>query len=107
MPNKLFVGNLPYSTTAESLKTCFAACGTVLSATVVTDRFSGRSRGFGFVEMSTEAEVQEAITSLNGKLLMGRSIKVNAANPSPARTGASRGGSPWATQSPQPFRAGR
>src|SRR2546426_835532 len=66
MASKLYVGGLSYATTSESLREYFAQCGTVESAAVVTDRFSGESRGFGFVEMSTEAEAQDAIKRLDG-----------------------------------------
>ena len=90
MASKLFVGGLSYSTTSESLRDYFAQCGTVESATVVTDRFSGRSRGFGFVEMSTEAEAQAAIAKLNGQSLDGRPLTVNIANPQASRSGDSR-----------------
>ena len=80
MASKLFVGGLPYSTTSEDLREEFARCGTVTSATVITDRDSGQSRGFGFVEMSTEAEVQAAIAKLNGQPYQGRRLTVNVAN---------------------------
>jgi RNA recognition motif-containing protein len=91
MASKLFVGGLPYSTTSEDLREHFAACGTVVSATVITDRFSGQSRGFGFVEMSTEAEAQAAIAKLGGQPLGGRRLTVNVANPPTAGSGGSRG----------------
>jgi RNA recognition motif-containing protein len=87
MASKLFVGGLPYSTTSEDLREAFAKCGTVLSASVITDRLSGQSRGFGFVEMSTEAEAQAAIAKLNGQPFGGRRLTVNIANPQGERSG--------------------
>jgi RNA recognition motif-containing protein len=80
MASKLFVGGLPYSTTSEDLRAHFAPIGTVVSATVITDRYSGQSRGFGFVEMSTEVEAQAAIAKLNGQAYQGRRLTVNVAN---------------------------
>ena len=87
MASKLYVGGLSYSTTSESLREYFAQCGTVESATVITDRFSGQSRGFGFVEMATEAEAQAAIAKLNDQPFEGRRLTVNVANPQAARSG--------------------
>ncbi|HLF48888.1 MAG TPA: RNA-binding protein [Methylomirabilota bacterium] len=81
MAAKLYVGGLSYSTTSETLREYFAQCGTVESASVVTDKFSGQSRGFGFVEMSTAEEAQRAIAELNGKDLDGRKLTVNVSNP--------------------------
>lgn len=78
---KLFVGNLPYSATQESLAEFFAAAGTVESVNIVTDKMSGRSRGFGFVEMSSEDEAKKAIDELNGKELDGRALIVAEARP--------------------------
>ena len=92
MASKLYVGGLSYSTTSESLRDYFAQCGEVVSAAVITDRFSGRSRGFGFVEMSTEAEAQAAIAKLNGQSFEGRQLKVNKANPPAERVGGGRSG---------------
>jgi len=83
MGKKLFIGNLPYSVTNESLKEFFQAAGNVESARVITDRDSGRSKGFGFVEMSSEAEAQNAIQTLNGKECNGRPISVAEARPKP------------------------
>jgi RNA recognition motif-containing protein len=79
MASKLYVGGLSFSTTSESLREYFAQCGTVESATVITDRMSGQSRGFGFVEMSTAAEAQEAISKLNDQPFEGRRLTVNIA----------------------------
>ena len=91
MASKLYVGGLSYSTTSETLREYFAQCGTVESASVITDKFSGQSRGFGFVEMSTAEEAQRAISDLNGKDLDGRKLTVNLSNPRPAG-GAGGGG---------------
>lgn len=81
MENKLYVGSLSYDTTEDSLKEFFSAAGTVSSATIIIDKMSGRSKGFGFVEMSSEDEVQKAIETLNGKELDGRTIVVDKAKP--------------------------
>jgi cold-inducible RNA-binding protein len=78
---KLFVGSLAWATTDESLQAHFAACGTVASAKVITDRDSGRSKGFGFVEMEDDKEADAAIEKLNGSELDGRTIAVNEARP--------------------------
>jgi len=90
MGSKLFVGNLPYQTTSEDLQALFAEIGTCESATVVSDRETGRSRGFGFVEMGSPDEAQRAIENLNGRDMGGREIKVDMANERPPRDG--RGG---------------
>src|SRR5262249_60914091 len=97
MAVKLYVGGLSYSTTSEALREHFTQCGTVESATVITDRYSGQSRGFGFVEMATNEEAQKAVSMLNGQRLDGRTIKVELANPQGAarrraRRGAGRAG---------------
>ncbi|HHD92535.1 MAG TPA: RNA-binding protein [Candidatus Portnoybacteria bacterium] len=81
MGNKLYVGNLSYDTTDEGLKELFSTVGTVVSATIITDKFSGRSKGFGFVEMSSSEEAQKAKDELNGKDLDGRNINVDEAKP--------------------------
>lgn len=81
MAKRLFVGSLPYETTNQQLEELFAQAGTVVSANVIIDRYSGRGKGFGFVEMSTEEEAQKAIQTLNGYNLNGRSIVVNEARP--------------------------
>jgi RNA recognition motif-containing protein len=80
MAFKLYVGGLPFSTTSEELRGHFGRSGNVLSADVVTDRFSGQSRGFGFVEMSTEAEAKAAITMFDGQPFGGRRLKVEMAS---------------------------
>jgi len=76
-----FVGNLPYSTTDDDLKSNFAAFGDVVSATVIMDKFSGRSKGFGFVEMSSDSDADKAIEDMNGKDFGGRALVVNEARP--------------------------
>jgi RNA recognition motif-containing protein len=81
MSNKLYVGGLPYETTEDALKDLFAEAGTVTSATIIVDKISGRSKGFGFVEMSSEEEAQKAIDTLNGKEFGGRTIVVDEAKP--------------------------
>lgn len=81
MNKKLYVGNLPYSTTDDSLKEIFSEVGAVESAVVITDRQSGRSKGFGFVEMSSESEAQTAIETLDGRDIEGRNLKVSEAHP--------------------------
>lgn len=81
MSNKLFVGSLPYAVTEDQLKELFSGAGSVASARVITDRATGRSKGFGFVEMSTEEEAQRAIEMFNGKDMDGRTIVVNEARP--------------------------
>jgi len=87
MAVKLYVGGLSYSTTSEALREHFAQCGTVESATVITDRYSGQSRGFGFVEMASNEDAQKAVSMLNGQRLDGRTIKVELANPQGAGGG--------------------
>ena len=81
MGKKLYVGSLSYDTTDASLKEAFSQAGTVESATVITDKMSGRSRGFGFVEMATDEEAQKAIETLNGQEVDGRKVTANEARP--------------------------
>jgi len=81
MTNKVYVGNLSFDTTEDTLKELFAQAGTVSSASVVMDKFSGRSKGFAFVEMSSEEEAKKAIEMLNGKEVDGRNIVVDEAKP--------------------------
>ena len=81
MAKKLYVGGLPYSTTEEALKEAFSQAGAVETATIMVDKFSGRSRGFGFVEMVTDEDAQKAIEMFNGKDFEGRNIVVNEARP--------------------------
>jgi cold-inducible RNA-binding protein len=92
MSMKLYVGNLSFQTSSEDLQQLFAQAGTVESASVVEDRETGRSRGFGFVEMSTNEEGQAAIQQFNGKEVNGRSLNVNEARPREDRGGGNRGG---------------
>ena len=92
MANKLFVGSLAWGTTDDSLKEFFEQAGTVVSAKVITDRDSGRSKGFGFVEMATDEEAAKAVADLNGKDLDGRAINVNEARPQEPRENRSGGG---------------
>lgn len=91
MGKKLYVGNLPFSANDSALSDAFAACGTVTSAKIITDRDTGRSKGFGFVEMSTEAEAQNAIAKFNGADWDGRPMTVNEAKPMAPREGGGRG----------------
>jgi RNA recognition motif-containing protein len=92
MGKKLYVGNLPFSATDQILADTFAQCGTVESAKIITDRDTGRSKGFGFVEMSTEAEAAEAINKLNGVDYDGRAMTVNEAKPMAPRENRGGGG---------------
>ena len=92
MSTKLYVGNLSFRTTSDELREAFSQAGTVESASVVEDRDTGRSRGFGFVEMATPEEAQAAIAQLNGKELGGRNLTVNEAKPKTDRGGGGRGG---------------
>lgn len=89
---KLYVGSLPYSTSDRDLEDLFAEFGTVASAQVITDRMTGRSRGFGFVEMSTSEEAEQAAQNLNGTQLEGRSLVVNEARQRESSGGGHRGG---------------
>ena len=92
MGKKIYVGNLPFSATNESLSEMFASFGNVDSSKIVTDRDTGRSKGFGFVEMSDSAEADAAIEKLNGADFGGRSLTVNEARPMEPRTGGFGGG---------------
>lgn len=97
MAKKLYVGGLSYSTTEDGLKDAFTQAGTVDSAIIIIDKMSGRSKGFGFVEMATDEEASKAIEMFNGKELDGRTLTVNEARPMenrpPRRGGFNRGGS--------------
>jgi len=103
MNEKLYVGGLPYATTEDQLQELFAVHGTVVSARVITDKFTGRSRGFGFVEMSSGEEAEQAIEALNGSDLGGRKLTVSEARPQERRSGfgggdrggGSGGGNRW------------
>ncbi|HJQ14649.1 MAG TPA: RNA-binding protein [Anaerolineales bacterium] len=92
MEAKLYVGNLPYNTVDADLQTLFSQAGTVKSAQVIRDRASGRSKGFGFVEMSSSEEAQSAITMFHGKDYSGRPLTVNLARPREDRPGGGGGG---------------
>lgn len=93
MPSKLYVGNLAYAVSNGDLKELFSQVGQVQSATVITDKFSGQSKGFGFVEMGSQDEANKAIQQFNDTELKGRNIKVNEAKPREASFGGnSRGG---------------
>ncbi len=92
MGKKLYVGGLPYSTSQESLQQAFAQAGNVDSATIILDKMSGRSRGFGFVEMATEEEAQKAIEMWNGKEFEGRTLTVNEAREMQPRAPRQGGG---------------
>ncbi len=92
MGRKLYVGNLPYSVTQQTLEETFGQCGTVDSVNVITDRDTGQSKGFGFIEMSNDSEAQKAIQELNGTSIDGREIKVNEAKPKAPRKDRGGGG---------------
>lgn len=89
---KLFVGSLPYTTTSQQLNELFASFGQIATATVVTDKFTGQSRGFGFVEMESDEEAQKAIQELNGYEMGGRKLVVSVARPKEDRPQGDRGG---------------
>jgi cold-inducible RNA-binding protein len=88
---KLYVGNLPFGASEEDLRKLFSEAGTVQSVKVVTDSYSGRSRGFGFVEMTSQEEAEKAISLVNGKTLMDRTLIVSEAKPQKKRGGEFRG----------------
>ena len=92
MAKKLYVGNLSYNTSDSDLQRLFEEFGTVDSAQVISDRETGRSKGFGFVEMGSDQEAQAAISALNGKEVDGRALTVNEAKPREERGGGGRGG---------------
>ncbi len=92
MATKLYVGNLSYQTTDQQLHELFSEAGNVASAQVVTDRYTGEARGFGFVEMATEDEAQQAIAAINGRNVGGRALVVNESRPREGGGGGSRGG---------------
>ncbi len=92
MGKKLYIGSLPYSTTDDQLKQHFSQAGNVESASVITDKFSGRSKGFGFVEMSTDEEAQKAVEMFNGQDMAGRNIVVSEARPMTPRAPRTGGG---------------
>ena len=91
MGSKIYVGGLPYAATEQQLSDLFAQHGAVESARVITDKFTGQSRGFGFVEMSSDEEAQKAIAALNGTQMDGRTLTVNEARPQEPRSGGGGG----------------
>lgn len=91
MGKKLYVGNLPYSATEQALSDSFSECGTVASVKIITDRESGRSKGFGFIEMETDEAAATAITKFNGAMYEGRAMTVSEAKPMAPREGGGRG----------------
>jgi RNA recognition motif-containing protein len=90
MNNRVYVGNLSYDATKDTLQACFAECGNVTDAHIVTDRETGRARGFAFVTMATEAEATHAVAQLNNAMFEGRPLRVNLAEERSTRGGASR-----------------
>ena len=95
MATRIYVGGLPYSASEQELQNLFASSGTVTSVTVITDKYTGQAKGFGFVEMSTDAEAQQAITTLNGTMMGGRTLTVNEAKPREERPRNSGGSNRW------------
>ena len=98
MPKKLYVGNLAYAVTDQNLNELFSGIGTVASASVISDKFSGQSKGFGFVEMNDDKQAAKAISTLDGTEFMGRNLKVNEAKPRENRSGGgdrNGGGGRW------------
>jgi RNA recognition motif-containing protein len=92
MATRIYVGGLPYSATEQELQNLFSSHGTVSSASVITDKYTGQAKGFGFVEMGTDAEAQSAINALNGTLMGGRTLTVNEAKPREDRPRSGGGG---------------
>ena len=90
--NKLYVGGIPYRTTEDEMRTAFGECGNVTSVSIISDRMTGRSRGFGFVEMGSEAEAQAAIDRWDGKEFGGRTLSVSFARPQGERPERGNGG---------------
>ncbi|MBU1088718.1 RNA-binding protein [Patescibacteria group bacterium] len=103
MAKNLFVGNISYQSTDDSLAQAFSQYGTVVSAKIIKDKFSGRSRGFGFIEMGTEEEAQAAIQGLNDQPLDGRNITVREAHPRSSDSGSGQSYSPPQSSSSDPF----
>lgn len=87
---KLYVGSLPYSTTEDELRDMFSSFGNVTSARIITDKFTGQSKGFGFVEMTSNEDAQKAVEGMNGKQVNGRTLIVNEARPEQKREGGAR-----------------
>jgi len=105
MPAKLFVGNLSFQATEEDLRELFAQAGNVETVRIITDQFTGRPRGFGFVEMATKEEASKAIEMLNGRLFRDRNLVVDEARPQPQR-GPGGGGGDRGGRGPRPGGAG-
>ena len=95
MAKKIYVGNLSYHSTEDSLRNAFAQFGDVVSANIVMDRYTGSSKGFGFVEMGSDQAANAAISGMNGQELDGRQLRVNEANDKPRREGNGGGGGRW------------
>jgi cold-inducible RNA-binding protein len=95
MPRNLYVGNLAYAVTDQNLNELFSGIGTVSSASVISDKFSGQSKGFGFVEMADDKQAAQAISTLDGTEFMGRNLKVNEAKPRETRNGGGNGRANW------------
>ncbi len=106
MPAKLFVGNLSFQATEEDLRELFQQSGTVESVRIVTDQFTGRPRGFGFVEMSTKEEATKAIEMLNGRLFRDRNLVGDEARPQAQRGAGGGGGGPRGDRGPRPGGSG-
>ncbi|OHA83911.1 MAG: RNA-binding protein [Candidatus Yonathbacteria bacterium RIFOXYC1_FULL_52_10] len=92
MANRLYIGGIPYQTTENELRDAFAQAGSVVSSSIIMDKMTGRSKGFGFVEMSTDEEAQAAIAAWNGKDFQGRTLTVNEARPMEDRPRGGNGG---------------
>ncbi len=101
MSAKLFVGNLSFQATEEDLRELFAQAGNVETVRIITDQFTGRPRGFGFVEMATKEEAQKAVEQLNGRLFRDRNLVVDEARPQPQRGGGGGGGGPRGDRGPR------
>lgn len=102
MSAKLFVGNLSFQATEEDLRELFAQAGNVETVRIITDQFTGRPRGFGFVEMATKEEAVKAIEMLNGRLFRDRNLVVDEARPQPQRSGSGGGGGMRGDRGPRP-----
>jgi RNA recognition motif-containing protein len=102
MPAKLFVGNLSFQATEEDLRELFQQAGNVETVRIITDQFTGRPRGFGFVEMATKEEATKAVEMLNGRLFRDRNLVVDEARPQPQRTGGGGGDRGGGGRGPRP-----
>jgi cold-inducible RNA-binding protein len=102
MAAKLFVGNLSFQATEEDLRELFAQAGTVETVRIITDQFTGRPRGFGFVEMTTKEEATKAVEMLNGRLFRDRNLVVDEARPQPQRSGPGGGAGGGGARGPRP-----